>query len=149
MPDLNCGNVLYYLIVERIEKVSKMINDLTTSKLKDKVFVQVYDYFDNSEIVPELKYMKIYSKEIEKLNVLKQYCKDRNLRIVGMSTSSLSNHLLKNSDYAVTFFDNSSVKSFVDIAIKGQSYDKMFKQISKMYYQKKYSKLESKVDINE
>lgn len=149
MPDLNYGNVLYYLIVERIEKVSKMVNDLTTSKLKDKVFVQVYDYFDNSEIVPELKYMKIYSKEIEKLNVLKQYCKDRNLRIVGMSTSSLSNHLLKNSDYAVTFFDNSSAKSFVDIAIKGQSYDKMFKQISKMYYQKKYSKLESKVDINE
>lgn len=142
-------DVLYYLLVERIEKVNQIVKDLTCGPLKDIVLVQIYDYFDNSEIVPELKYVKIYSKKVEELNVLKEYCNKESLRIVGLTTNSLSNHLLKNSEYAVTYHSNTTGKEYADVILNSNSYDEMFKQISKMYYSKKYRKQESQVDINE
>lgn len=142
-------NILYYLIVERIEKVNQIVEDLTHGPLQDKILIQIYDYFDHSEVVPELKYIKIYSKKIEELNVLKQYCRAKDLRIVGLTTSPLSNHLLKNSDIALTYYSNTTAKDYADIILNTNSYDEMFRQISKLYYSKKYQRVESQVDINE
>lgn len=142
-------NILYYLLVERIEKVNQIVEELLNGELKDKVLVQIYDYFDNSEIVPELKYVKIYSKRVEELNVLKKYCAEQSLRVVGLTTNPLSNHLLKNSEIAVTYDSNTTALIDADIVLHSNSYDEIFKRISKMYYSKRYQKSESQVDVNE
>ena len=131
-------NVLYYLIVENIETTNKIVNELENGPLNDDVFVQVYDYFENSEVVPELKYVKIYSRKILELNVLKKYCEEKKLRSVGLTTTEMSNHLLNNCDISVTYHTNESMKDKVDIILNTDSYDEMFKTISKIYYSKKY-----------
>ncbi len=142
-------NILYYLLVEKKEKVNQIVKDLESGDFKDKVIVQIYDCFDNHNDVEDYKYIKIYSKKVEELNVLKKYCADKNFRIVGLTSNMLSNHLLKNSRYAVTYYNNTSAKDDADIVLNSNSYDEMFKLISKMYYSKKYRNQESQVDLNE
>lgn len=143
------SNVLYYLIVERIQKVNEIVDELSTRPLKDKLFIQIYDYFENSEINPELKYIKVYAKGITSLNVLKKYCEEHELRSVGLTTVSISNYLLENSDYAVTYHNNPAAKEYGDVVLDKNSYDELFKQITRMYYSKKYRRIESQVDKNE
>ncbi len=135
----NKNNVLYYLLVESENKVNTIIDELQNGPLKDRITIQVYDYFENSELVSDLKYIKIYSKEIEKLNVLKNYTASKNYRIVSLTTNEMANHLLDSSDIAVTYEDNKS-KEAADVVLKSNSYDLLFKQIAKIYYDKKYHK---------
>ena len=137
-------DVLYYLLVERIDIANKIVEEITNGELKDDVIVQVYDYFDNSIIVPELKYIKLYSKKVLELNCLKEYAKANNFNTVGLTTNKLSNHLLRNCDYSVTVRSNLCDSEAVDIVLESSSYDSIFKQMKKMYYDKKY-KQESQV----
>lgn len=144
----NEHGVLYYLLIEKAEKVNTIVEALMGSAVGDKVFIQIYDYFDHLNNETDFKYIKIYSKEVEKLNSLKNYAKNNNLRIVGLTASKMSDHLLMASDYSITYQKNIDIASNDSVIVKS-SYDKMFKQISKMYYSKKYSKQEGQVDQNE
>jgi hypothetical protein len=60
----------------------------------------------------------------------------------------MSDHLLNISDYSITYKKNIDI-SKNDSTIVKSNYNKMFKQISKMYYSRKYSKQEGQVDQNE
>ena len=133
-------NVLYYVVCEHEDKISELIDAINNSALKDKVFIQVYECFDFTDEVPDYKYLKIYSKEVAKLNTLKQYCSDNNLRPVGLITNPLSNHLMNNCEIKVTYHSNIEAVKTADVVLKSNSYDCMFKHIHKMYYSKKYQK---------
>ena len=136
------GEFIYYLLIEKKEIIEKLKIDIENSPIKDKVIVQIYDYFDsNDELVPDLKYAKIYNKKIEDLEGLKEYAKEHNFRIVGLTVSPLSNHLLKNSEYKVTYSTNVDAIPYSNIVIDAsKSYDDLFKTMHRMYYSKKFSK---------
>ena len=87
-----------------------------------------------------MKYIKIYSKEIEKLTLLKEYASENDFRIVGVTTGSLSDILLKNSDLAITYSSNIEDKDYADIIIKSNSYDALFRISHMIYYSRKYKK---------
>jgi len=133
-------NVLYYVVCEKEDKIEELISTIKNSSLNDKTFVQVYECFDFTEEAPGYKYLKIYSKEVSKLTTLKAYCNERSLRPVGLITNPLSNHMMNNCDYKVTYHSNTEAAKTADIVLKTDSYDYMFKQIHKMYYSKKYQK---------
>lgn len=133
-------NILYYVVCDTQNKIEEIINEINKSKLKDMFFIQVYDCFDFNDEVPDLKYMKIYSKRVLQLNTIKDYCKDYDLRSVGLVTNYLSNHLINNCDYKVTYNSNIEAAKTADVILKKNSYDYIFKQIHKMYFSKKFQK---------
>lgn len=139
-PNPNKDDVLFYLLVEEASKTDKIVNELRSGPLKDKIIVQIYDCFENDISVSELKYIKIYSKEIEKLTLLKEYASENDFRIVGVTTGSLSDILLKNSDLAITYSSNIEDKDYADIIIKSNSYDALFRISHMIYYSRKYKK---------
>ena len=140
----NNDNVLYYLLIEEKNVVEKLLENIKKEKIYDKLTIQIYDYFDtDSKLVPDYKYVKIYSKEVEKLEVLKDYAKENNLRTVGLTTCEIANSLLKNVDYSVTFATNVEAKDYATILVNSISYDKLFKTMNKMFYSKKYAKKEN------
>jgi len=133
--DLDKNDVLYYLIIDTIANV-KRIKDNIEKNFSDDVICQIYDVFDNSEIVPELKFIKLYSKKVLELNVLKKYKEEKNYRIVSLTTSNLAEHLKDNSDIKLsTYFEGEDI-------IACDSYEEMFRKISHIYYSKKYRKKE-------
>ena len=135
------GDLIYYLIIDEIASINKLKEAIENGPLNDKVVVKIYDYFDsNDDIVPELKYAKIYNKDIENLDGLKDFAKNHNFRIVGLTATPISNNLLKNSDYKVTYSSNKEALPYTDIVIETKTYDDLFKTMNKMYYSKKYYK---------
>ncbi len=135
------GDLINYLLIEKEEVIKNMKNDLLNGPLKDKISIQIYDYFDsNDDLVPELKYAKIYSKKIEDLNGLKEYANKNNYRIVGVTYSQINNNLLYNSDFKVTSKENKDFLNDLNIINNSKTYDDLFKVMQKMYYSKKYSK---------
>ena len=126
-------DVLFYLIVEENSVADKIVDKINSSHLRDELCVQIYDVFENK--VENLKYIKIYNKKIFELNILKEYCNRNALRLVGLSATKLTKHLLENSDIAIASYKYSEKE-----CIYASNYDQMFKKISKVYYSKKYQK---------
>ena len=133
----NMENVVYFLIVEEKSRKNQIVELLKNSEIKDKISVLVYETFDNNKLEKKFVYIKVYSKKIEELNILKQYALERNLNIVGLTSSSYSNHLLKNSDYAMTLINNKqSTKELCNNIIKSADPDNLFKEVNKLYHSK-------------
>ena len=134
----NMENVVYFLLVEEIDKTNQIIDLLKTSDIKDEISILVYDSFDNNNLEKKFVYIKIYSKKIEELNILKAYAKEFNLDIVGLTSSSYSNHLLKNSDYAMTISSNKpETKALCNNIVASSEPNDLFKEVNRLYYDKK------------
>ncbi len=127
------NDVIHYLLCIESNKVNDLVNELNI--LNDKIEIQIYKAFIKGINSDEYKFIKIYSKKIKELRVLKDYAKKNNYRIVGLTTSDLADNLLINSDYRFTCSD-----TLVDNTIKYESFDKLFKCITKTYYSKDYKK---------
>lgn len=128
------NDVLYFLLVEPEELVDSVL-DLIDEKYGEDLFVQVYDYYENNEIYTGLKYVKIYSKKILELRVLHDYCNSKGYDICGLTYSSYSNHLLINSDISVTISSASDdIKQKCSRIVKSDSYEDLFKEISRIYH---------------
>ena len=125
-------NLVYYLIVEHDEVVHQIMEYINTT-LGDCLVAQEFDVFDKLDKLDGYKYIKVYSKKILSLNILKDYCSAEGLRLVGMSTTSLSNHLLDGSEIRLATYecDNPDV-----IGAKG--FDEMIRCVSSIYHNKKY-----------
>ena len=127
--------VLYYLLVIPEEDI-KIVSDYVTKNFSNSLYIQIYDFFDNSDNSKGFKYLKIYNKEILKLRVLHDYANKNNLRIVGATTNELSNHLLDNSEIRLTTTSYNNSSTFV----KKNGYEGLFKEMTKIYYSKKVSR---------
>ena len=133
----NMDNVVYFLIVEEKSRKDQIVDLLKNCELNDKISVLVYDIFDNNELEKKFVYIKVYSKKIEELNILKQYALESELKIVGLTSSSYSNHLLKNSDYAMTLVTNKvSTKELCHNIVNSSNPDNLFKEVNKLYHKK-------------
>ena len=133
----NMDNVVYFLIVEEKSRKDQIVDLLKNCELNDKISVLVYDIFDNNELEKKFVYIKVYSKKIEELNILKQYALESELKIVGLTSSSYSNHLLKNSDYAMTLVTNKvSTKDLCHNIVNSSNPDNLFKEVNKLYHKK-------------
>lgn len=128
-------SVLFYLLAEPKDEVDKIIKAINDNPIYDKLLIQVSDYFDNQNLVPDLKYIKIYNKDVLKLRLLHEYC-NNNFECVGLAVSNNLTHLLDNSVIAVTNNNDLDIKSQRIIYTK--SYEQMIKKISKIYYSKKF-----------
>ena len=91
------------------------------------------DAFNADGKCDKVKYVKIYSKKILELNIVKDYCKENNLQLVGMSSSKLSKYLLDNSEVKVATYD-------YDNAIVVDRFDIMVRKVTSIYHNKKYHK---------
>lgn len=133
----NMDNVVYFLIVEEKDKKNQIVELLKNSELKDKISVLVYDSFDSNNLEKKFTYIKVYSKKIEELSILKKYASESNLKIIGLTSSSYSNNLLKNSDYAMTLSNNKqSTKDLCHNIINSNNTDDLFKEVNKLYHRK-------------
>lgn len=129
------GDVLYFLLIEPKDIANKIMDEIHNSKYGDKVFVQIYDFEDSIMECKDLKYVKIYNKDVLNLDVLHRYLKDKEMKAVGITTSPLSNHLLTNSDISVTISTASEeVKKNCTRVVKSDSYDDLFKEIHRIYH---------------
>lgn len=129
------GEVLYFLLIEPNDIANRLMDEINNSEYGDKVFVQIYDFEDPIMECKDLKYVKIYNKDVLKLEVLHRYLKEKEMKAVGITTSPLSNHLLTNSDISVTISKASEeVKKNCSIVVKSNSYDDLFKEIHKIYH---------------
>ena len=125
--------VLYFMIIDTEKKALEIINLIKKDEfLKDKLTILIYDNFENS--YEGLKYIKIYSKKIEELNLLHEYLKTNNLELVGLTSSNYSNHLLKNSKYALTLKTvDEETKQISTEIINSNNPDALFKKANKIY----------------
>lgn len=131
---------LYFLIVEKEKKAQELLCLLNNqTELFRKIKILVYDNFEPNQ-EKDLKYIKIYSKKIEDLTILKEYVESKELLTVGLTASHLSSHLLKTSNYAVTIRNASlELKQDADFVIPSDDPNHLFKQAQKIYY-KNWSK---------
>ena len=134
------SDVLYYLLVEDVNTIDRIFDDLKKSDINNDITIQIVDYINQNDSITNLKCIKIYSSKINDLGILKEYCTDNNFRMVGLTADPLLNNLLENSDIAVTISHESEAMAKADIVLKKNSYDELFKQVSKMYYSKKYQR---------
>lgn len=129
------AEVLYFLLVEPKSETPDILKHLAL--FENEIFIQVFDCFDFGENLEELQYIKVYRKEVEQLNILHQYCRKHQLEIVGMTTDKNSNHLLNESKIAVTVASaEEEVKKRCQKVLKSTSYDELFKEVQRIYYQK-------------
>ncbi len=135
------GDLLYYLYLDTTEKISQLVEELKAAKLDEVAFILINNCYEAFGKEHDLKYLKIYSKNVEQLKGLKQYLKDNNMRLTSFTSQKGSNYLLEASDYKVTFDSNTSAIT-ADIRIKTNSYEEIFSTMKKMYYSKKYEKKE-------
>ena len=133
----NMENVVYFLIVEEKTRKSQIVELLKECELKDKISVLVYDAFESDELEKKFVYIKVYSKKIEELTLLKEYAAKEELKIVGLTSSSYSNHLLKNSDFAMTLNNNKpTTKELCHDIVNSSNPDDLFKEVNKIYHSK-------------
>lgn len=129
------GEVLYFLLIEPDDIAKRIMDEINQSEYGDKVFVQIYDFEDPIMEVKDLKYVKIYNRDVLKLDILHRYLESKNMKAVGITTSPLSNHLLANSFISVTISKASEeVKKNSSIVVKSNSYDDLFKEIHRIYH---------------
>ncbi|MGM9970409.1 MAG: HAD hydrolase family protein [Anaeroplasma sp.] len=123
---------IYYLVIENDEVAEKILDNINNSNLNQIFYAQVFDVFDKTVMVEGLKYVKIFSKKILELNILKDYCLKNNLRLVGLSSSNLADHLLLNSEISISNYSSNNK------IIKVKDFDHMLKKATSIYHDKKY-----------
>ena len=85
----------------------------------------------------EFEVYKNEQKKIEELNILKSYASTSGLKIVSLTGSNYSNHLLKNSDYSMTLISNKQeTKELCHKIINSNNPDNLFKEVNKLYHSK-------------
>ena len=69
------------------------------------------------------------------MNFLHQYCAEKNLNIVGLTSSIHSNHLLRNSKYAVSTdtIDETMQQQCMKI-VDSNHPEALFKEVKKIYH---------------
>ena len=93
--------------------------------------------------IVEIKFLYFYkcAEPLEDLNILKAYAKEENLDIVGLTSSSYSNHLLKNSDCAMTLVSNKEeTKQLCEDIVNSNNPDDLFKEVNRLYHSKNMRK---------
>lgn len=127
------GEVLYYLIIEKEDIINNLIKDINESDINDRVAVITYDVKEENQ-KENLKYVKIYNKNILNLNILKKYLENNKYDLVGLTSDRQSNHLLINSKYCVTLeklkIDNKDYMKTVD----NKKSDNLFKEVQRLYH---------------
>lgn len=135
--------VLYFLVVLEKSVSAKIVSILKQDEtIKDKIEIQIYDIFEPGQD-QNLQYVKIYCSKIKDLAILKEYCTSKDLTIVGLTTSVLSNHLLDASEYAITIRSSAmEVQEKCQTIIPSNNPDDLFKMVQKIYYKNwdKYGK---------
>ena len=133
----NLEDVVYFLIVEEKEKLDHILDIINTSDIKDEVTILVYDSFDSNDMEKRFTYIKLYNKKLLDLEILKKYADDSKLKLVGLTASSYSNHLLKNSNYSMTLINNKEeTKALCNKVISSTNPDDLFKEVEKLYHKK-------------
>lgn len=127
------GEALYYLIIEKEEIINKLIDDINNSDISSRVLILAYDVREENQ-KENLKYIKIYNKNILNLNILNKYIQNNKYELVGLTSDSQSNHLLINSKYCVTLdklkIDNKCYIKTVD----DSKPDNLFKEVQRLYH---------------
>ena len=131
----NMENVVYFIIVEEKQKEQHILDVLNNSEFKDEITTLVYDSFDSNDLEKHFTYIKVYNKKILDLEILKKYANEENLDIVGLTSSSYSNQLLKNSDYAITLINNKEeTKQLCGDIVNSKNPDDLFKEVNRLYH---------------
>ncbi|MDE6584234.1 MAG: HAD hydrolase family protein, partial [Anaeroplasmataceae bacterium] len=126
--------IVYFLIVEKEDVVIKLIHDIQSdNRLASKLSILVYDVFEPNQ-APNLKYVKIYSKKIENLDILKKYCAEEGLDIVGFTSSNHANHLLKHSRIGVSLDSlDEEYRNYCTKLVPKENPENLFREVQRIY----------------
>lgn len=129
------GEVIYFLIVEKEDVITKLVEDIQSDfSLSSKLSILIYDVFEPNQ-VQNLKYVKIYSKSIENLDILKKYCKEEELDIVGLISSNHSKHLLDHSKYSVALNSlDEEFRKYCTRVLPKDNPENLFKEVQRIYH---------------
>lgn len=126
--------VLNYLLIDTKDNIDKIYE-----AFKDNYYCVISEVLDDFGEEKDLRYLKIYNKNVKLMYGIKEYAYKNGLRIASLTSSSVSNYLLEASDIKATFESNKTFEN-PDIIIKSNSYNELFKEINTIYYSKKYKK---------
>lgn len=126
-------DVLYFLLIEEVNHLEQTLEELSKLPMYNELLIQVYEDFDHYD--GKYRYVKIYSRKVIELNVLKNYCNSLNLQRVGIATSPLATHLLLNCEYALTLKNSpQQVKALCNEIISSEAIESMFNKVEKIYH---------------
>lgn len=108
-------HIMYYLLLEKEEVIDELINYLKETKVYDEIEFTTYEFL-NYQTSEKLKYIKIFSKDINNLEHLKTH--------YDKEICFLSNDL------------NNGMSEIANYIISNNDYNKMFKLAEKLYYKK-------------
>lgn len=134
--DILGTDVLYYLFLDTMDKLEEI-----KSLLGDSYYYVFDDCVDLFNVSGDLKYLKVYNKNVENMAGIKEYAKSKGYRIASLTSDPNASHLLDASEIKATYERIASeYDGDIDMPISNNSYNSLFKCIDKIYYSKEYKK---------
>ncbi len=124
---------LYYLILNNKEKNDEI--EALLKELDNDIEIQRNDVKDEFKDLDNLEYLKIYSKKINDLTGIKNYLKEKDMRLVSMSYENKYSYFIEAASFYVTK-EKTNTKHY----LKNESPNSLFEMINKIYYSKLYKK---------
>lgn len=127
--------ILYFVLVAKIEDEKKIMDGLKKSEIYDRIKILIYDYFEVSGEIGGYSYIKIYSKEIEKLNGLNSLSENKKYDRIGLTTHKNDLHMLQNVAYSYTSStaDNMIQKECNEV-LNNKSVEPIFKKVTHLFH---------------
>ncbi len=128
-------DILYYLVVDKTEKIQELIEKINKT-VGDKVVSLYYDMYEFNDVDSSYSYLKIYSKEIEKLHALDYF---KNDNIYGFALHQNDYILSKNVKYSYTTEDACDMlkNNSKEVVKDNKTHTILLKKANDVYYKKK------------
>lgn len=128
-------DVCYILLVEKKDTIKHIKGIILSSNIKDKVTLQEYDCYEvkNSDDTYGYSYLKIYNKDILKLEAL-SYFNLNNQNIIACGTSIYDENLFKIANYSFTSLNGTSnIKNESNLVLNTTNDEKIFNKLNHIF----------------
>ena len=125
------ADVLYMVLIVKNDRVDNFLTMIKEIGVDDQIKILMYDFYSLDGVYSDYKYIKIYNKNITKLNALDYI--NNNGKKVGIITDDNASHLALNVDYCITTQSNVDNCSQV---IKKNNAEFVFRKLKHLFFKR-------------
>lgn len=126
-------NVVFFLIIDTTDKINYLHSILRKCDFYDDIYIEILEKYQPNEEMKEFSYMKIYSKDIFKLDYLKRY----NYEKIAISSSEKDNLILKKFDRVITYDKGpKTIKNKANLIVNSKREHSLIRVIKHLYHKK-------------
>lgn len=130
--------ITYFMVIEETKKIEDLVNKIKQLPIYNEIVLETYDCYETSGIVLGYHYLKIYSKKINDLEVMRHFSEYTK---VGLCKHEYDLPLALNVDYSYTTSDASdSIKSKSTVVNGSNDAEALIKQLTKSYIKRPIKK---------